>query len=87
MKNKELKKIHTELLKSLQSYQKSISFMAGDAPIGVLCLPKSIETVLVRNDCLRIYDLFNRDLTKIKGIGKTRIRYLTSSLNEFISIS
>lgn len=86
LKNIELKRINAELLQNLETYRKGMSFMACDAPIAVLCLPKVIETVLIRNDCLRIYDLFNRDFTKIKGIGKSRIRDLTASLNQFITI-
>lgn len=87
IKNMEIEKIKAKLLESLKNYQKTLSFMAGDAPIGVLCLPKTIETVLINNGCLRIYDLFNRDLTKIKGIGKRRIGHLTSSLDQFITMS
>ncbi len=80
------KKINKELIESLGRYKKTLSYMAGDAPIEVLCLPKTIQTVLISNGCLRIYDLFDCDLTKIKGIGKTRIRDLTARLNEFLSI-
>lgn len=83
----DIKKINKELLESLQNYRKTISFLAGDAPIEVLCLSKPIEKALISDGCLRVYDLFDRDLTKIKGIGKTRIRELTTSLNQFISVS
>ena len=78
--------IEEELIKSLSIFRKSIMVMAGDAPISVLCLPKTIENVLTLNGCLRVYDLFNRDLTKIKGIGKVRSRYLASSLDQFLSM-
>lgn len=86
VKTIEMNKIHLELLKNLDNYRKSMSFMACDAPIGVLCLPKVLENILIRNDCLRIYDLLNRDLTKIKGLGKTRLDRLTACLDQFISI-
>ncbi len=81
------KKINKELLESLQRYKTTLAYMAGDAPLEVLCLPKAIQTVLISNGCLRIYDLFDCDFAKIKGLGKTRIRDLTSRLNEFLSIS
>lgn len=86
IKNTELLKINEELLKGLTNYRNTLSYMAGDAPIGVLCLPKTIEKILLRNGCLRVYDLFDCDFAKIKGLGKVRIRNLTSSLNEFLSI-
>ncbi len=78
--------VKQELEKSIHVFKKNIHYMFGDAPISVLCLPKTIETVLISEDCLRVYDLFNRDLTKIKGIGKTRVRLLAASLEQFISV-
>lgn len=80
-------KIKKELLSGLNTYRKTISYMAGDAPIEVLCLPKRVENALIKSGCLRIYDLFDRDLTKIKGIGKIRSRDLASSLDQFIPMS
>lgn len=82
----DVKKINQELLKNLENYRKTLSYLNADAPIGVLCLPKVIENALLADGCLRVYDLFDRDLAEIKGIGKTRVERLTSSLNEFFSM-
>ena len=81
-----IKKINAQLLESLNNYRNTLSYMAGDAPIGVLCLPKVIENILIRNGYTRIYDLFSADLTKIKGLGEARRRDLTASLNQFIPV-
>lgn len=86
IKETDIKKINKKLLESLQNYRKVMSYMIGDMPIGVLCLPKPIEKALLNNGLLRVYDLFDRDLTKIKGIGKVRVRDLTASLDQFISM-
>jgi len=84
---KEAEEINKKLLDSLKGYQNMITYMTGDLPIGVLCLPKTTEKILLSNGCLRVYDLFNRDLTKIKGIGKVRVRDLTASLDQFLAVS
>lgn len=84
---KEIIEIKKRLLESLENYRKTVDYMLGDAPIGVLCLPKAIETLLNNAGCYRIYDLFDRDLTEIKGLGDSRLRHLTSCLNQFLSIS
>ena len=84
---KEMSKIKVDLLEKLENYNKTLSYMAGDAPIGVLCLPKTTETILINAGCLRIYDLIDRDLTKIKGIGHRRIGDLTARLDKFLSMS
>lgn len=85
--DKDMKKVKKELLKGVKNYHKIMAFMAADAPIGILCLPKDIETILCKEGCLRVYDLLNRDLTKIKGIGKRRIGQLTSRLDQFFAMS
>ena len=87
IKDKEMQKAKKELLKSVKNYHKMMAFMSADAPIGILCLPKDIETILCNQGCLRVYDLLNRDFTKIKGIGKRRIGHLTSRLDQFFSMS
>lgn len=71
----------------LNHYRKIVFYMEGNVPIQVLCLPKVIETALLSDGCLRVYDLINRDLRKIKGIGKGRLDLLTSRLDEFLTIS
>ena len=87
MNDLKFEQINKELFENLKNYRKTLAYMYGDAPIQVLCLPKVIETVLIKSGCLRIYDLFDRDLTKIKGIGSRRIRDLTTRLNQFLAMS
>lgn len=82
----DMKKLREELLKCYSDYQKTISYMVADAPIEALCLPKATENILLSNGLLRVYDLFNMDFTKIKGLGSVRIRDLTSRLEQFFSM-
>lgn len=86
LENTLIKKINEELLLNLKSYRKTLSYMYADAPIEALCLPKTLENLLINNGLLRIYDLFDRDFTEIKGMGDIRIRQLTASLNQFIAM-
>lgn len=79
--------IKKKLLHSYQSYQKTMAYLLADAPIEVLCLSKPIQTILLNSGFLRVYDLLDCDFTKIKGLGKTRIRDLTASLDKFLSMS
>jgi hypothetical protein len=81
-----LKKMQEELAKSFESYKKKMEYMVCDAPISILCLPSPMEKLLLNNDFLRVYDLFDRDFTKVKGFGKARVRDLTSRLNQFFSM-
>lgn len=81
-----MQKLKEELLKSFSEYRNTITFMAADAPISILCLPNSLETILLNHGCLRVYDLFDLDFTKVKGLGVSRIRDLTSKLNQFLSM-
>ena len=81
-----MQKLRQELSKSFSEYRRTISFMAGDAPLEILCLPTAIENCLLSYGCLRIYDLFNCDFTKVKGLGASRIRDLTSRLDQFFSM-
>ncbi len=80
------KKIGKQVTESLEKYNKTMLFMTGDAPISILCLPKQIESALSNHGCLRIYDLFNLDFTKVKGLGVSRVRDLTARLDEFVSM-
>lgn len=80
------KEINKQLVESLNKFKKSILYMAGDAPIAVLCLPKTIENILLANGLDRVYCIFDLDLTKVKGLGSMRRRHLTASLNEFLSV-
>jgi len=81
-----LAKIRKELSESLEKYRTTMLFMMGDAPLGVLCLDKAVETCLINHGCLRVYDIFNMDFTEVKGLGVTRIRDLTSRLDQFFSM-
>lgn len=81
-----MQKLREELSKSFSEYRKTMAFMAGDAPLEILCLPTPIENSLLSHGCLRIYDLFDCDFTKVKGLGAIRIRDLTSRLNQFFSM-
>lgn len=86
LKKSDIQRINKKLLESLQNYRKMVSYMSADVPVGVLCLPKDIEKILINQGFLRVYDLIGTDLTKIKGIGKIRIRNLTTRLDEFLAV-
>jgi len=75
-----------EIQKNLAHYRQVIGYMSANVPLGVLCLPKKLEKVLSSDGCIRVYDLINRDLTEIKGIGEKSISLLTSRLDEFFTI-
>ncbi len=86
IKDTELKKIKEELLKKLEEYRKSMKYMAADAPIGILCLPKVVEKSLINHGCLRVYDLFDLNFAEVKGLSETSIRNLAASLDQFLSM-
>ncbi len=81
-----VKKVSKKLLESLSNYRKLTLLMGADVPIGSLCLDKKIEKILLDNGLSRVYDILNMDLTKIKGLGRVRIGYITSRLNEFFPV-
>lgn len=81
-----LAKIRKDLFESLEKYRKTMLFMLGDAPLSVLCLDKATENCLYNHGASRLYDIFNMDFTKVKGLGKTRIRNLTACLDQFFSM-
>ena len=76
-----------EMKKDLEHYRKTLYYMGANVPLQVLCLPKAIEKLLLKDGCLRVYDLIDRDLTKIKGLGDRRLDLLTSRLDEFLTVS
>ena len=80
------KKINDELKFSFERYRKSLVYLQADIPIQALCLPKEIENILLRSGCLRIFDVFDRDLSEIKGLGDRRLTLLTSRLDEFLAV-
>ena len=79
----ELKKV---LNKSFNEYRKAIKFMAADAPIEILCLPRKIESFLLDSGCLRVYDVFDLDFTKIKGLDNRTVRDFTTRIDQFFSM-
>lgn len=85
-KEMEMKKLKEEVIKRFADYRNTINFMVADAPIAILCLPAPIERILLNEGCLRVYDLFNLDFVKIKGLGESRVRDLTSRLDQFLSM-
>jgi hypothetical protein len=76
-----------EVKKNLHHYRNVLSYMGADVPIQVLCLPNVIENILLRDGYVRVYDLINRNLAEIKGLGDTRLRQLTSRLDEFFTVA
>ncbi len=81
-----MQKLKEELAKSFSEYRKTMKFLSADAPIEILCLPKTIENILIDSGCLRIYDVFDLDFTKVKGLGTVRVRELTTRLDQFFSM-
>jgi len=81
-----MQKLREELSKSFEAYRTTMQFLSADAPIEVLCLPKTIEKILLDAGCLRIYDLFDLDFTKVKGLGPVRIRDITARFQQFVSM-
>jgi len=76
--------IKKKLLNSYEEYKKKIIYLSCDVPVEVLCLSKKLENILISNGINRVYDVFNIDLTKIKGLGDVRRGELTSSLEKFL---
>lgn len=67
-------------------YRKILKYMEADVPIQCLCLPKIIENKLIGAGCLRVYDVFDLDFSKIKGLGISRQAIISSSLDQFLSM-
>lgn len=82
----DMAKLKQELAKRFSEYQSTMKYMLADAPIEVLCLPDAVQKILLDQGFLRIYDLFDVDLVKIKGLGVVRIKQLTTSLDKFFSM-
>lgn len=75
-----------KLQEDLSHYRNTLSYLGANVPIQVLCLPKAVEKCLAKSGCIRVYDLINRNLAEIEGLGVARINLLTSRLDEFFSI-
>ena len=85
-KDIDMDKLKQELRKKFSDYEMTMKFMLADAPIEILCLNPKVETILLNHGFLRIYDLFNVDLVKVKGLGVVRIKELTARLDQFFSM-
>ena len=72
--------------KDFQDYSRMLAFVKGDVPLEVLCLSKTILSVLHREGFTRVNELLAKDISTIKGLGISRIGDLTTSLNKFFSI-
>lgn len=81
-----MQKLREELSKSFENYKNTMRMLAADAPVEALCLPRTIEKLLLHNGCLRIYDIVDLDFAKIEGLGPIRLRHLTTSVNQFFSM-
>lgn len=82
----DMAKLKEELRKKFQDYQMTMKYMLADAPIQILCLQPIVEKILIDQGFLRIYDLFNVDLVKVKGLGVVRVKQLTACLDKFFSM-
>jgi len=85
-KDIDMENLKKQLRESYARYNNTIKYMVGDAPIASLCLSKNVEKVLRDNGFLRIYDIFDVDLTKIEGLHAAGARDLTASLNKFLAM-
>ena len=65
-------KINKELFERMKSYRNTLNVLACDAPISVLCLPPNLESILIKNKLIRVFDLIYGDvnLAEVKGIGE-----------------
>lgn len=84
--DQQMKKIREEVIKKFSEYRTTLAYMAADAPIEILCLAPVIQNALFAHGLHRVYDLFDCDFTKIKGLGIRRIGDLTASLDKFFSM-
>jgi hypothetical protein len=81
-------KINKELFERMISYRNTLNVLACDAPISVLCLPPNLESILIKNNLVRVFDLIYGDIdfAKVKGIGEVYGNLLTARINEFLSV-
>ena len=76
-----------KLNKEFARYRKTMTYLGCDMPIEALCLSPGLEKALLAAGIERLYDAFEFDLSKIKGVGNTRLRELTARLDEFMTMS
>lgn len=78
--------IKEEIFKKFLEYRKTLKFMMGDAPISIFCFSKPVEKALIESGCVRVYDLFDLDLVKVKGLSNDSLRNLAARIDEFLSM-
>ncbi len=76
-----------ELSKDLLHYRKCLDILGCDMSIDVLCLPKTIQTILVKQGYTRIFDIMSQDFSEIKGIGERRGNILVERLSQFLPMT
>ena len=69
----------------LAMYRVGISYEIGDVPIGTLCLPKVINTILKREGYLRVRDLLGVSLHNVKGISSNRANIISQRMRTFFA--
>lgn len=80
-------RLKDELKKNLLHYRNVVNYLSANVPIQVLCLPKKIEKILLREGYIRVYDLIGLDFTKIKGIGEASASIIESRFDDFFVVS
>ena len=83
----DVKKIGKEVLKTVKTYANVLKIMACDMPIESLCLPKELNSILIKAGYLRVYDILDINLTEIKGVGVVRANMISARLQELCLIS
>jgi metal-dependent HD superfamily phosphatase/phosphodiesterase len=78
--------IKEEIFKKFLDYRKTLKVMMGDAPISIFCFSKQVEKALIESGCVRVYDLFDLDLVKVKGLSDDSLRNLAARIDEFLSM-
>ena len=83
----ELKELlnQSSLNTDLSIYRLGITFEVGNVPIETLCLPKTINTILKKNNFLRVRDLIGIELHSIDGIGRNRAEIISRKIRTFFS--
>ena len=82
----ETQRIKHDFLKNLENYKKYIHEASLDIPVETLCLPKSINKILIRNGLNRVKEIAAADLTKVKGLGEKSIEIIRFRIDEFRSL-
>ena len=82
----EMQNIKHNFLKQVNDYRNYLHDVSLDIPIEVLCLPKSINKILLRNGLSRVKNVAAFDLTKVKGLGDKRIDLIRFRIDEFLAM-